>query len=98
MLLTEDRIRAELATLPGWEYDNGALRKSFRFATYLDGIRFVQALAAAAEEANHHPDLHVGYKVVTIFLTTHDAGGVTQKDVELAWKAENIATIIAGQA
>jgi 4a-hydroxytetrahydrobiopterin dehydratase len=82
--LTDDEIARELATLPGWRRDGDALAREFAFPTYMDGIAFVTRVAAAAEAADHHPDLLVGYRRVTCTLSTHDAGGVTRADVRMA--------------
>lgn len=89
--LTDDEIRNALAGLPGWALREGSLVKRFPFPTYMDGIRFVEALAIDAEAKDHHPDLLVRYSDVTIFLRTHSADGVTAKDLESAREAERIA-------
>ena len=60
------------------------IKKSFEFNSYLDGIDFVNAVANVAEQENHHPDISIGYCKVTISLTTHDAGTITEKDYKLA--------------
>lgn len=89
--LTEKEIADSLKGLPGWSLDKGALVCRFTFATYMDGIRFVEALAVDAEARDHHPDLLVRYGDVTVFLSTHSAGGVTIKDVESARACSAIA-------
>lgn len=89
--LTDDEIRRALPSLPGWAYREGSLMKRFPFPTYMDGIRFVEALAIDAEARDHHPDLLVRYSDVTVFLRTHSADGVTAKDLESAREAERIS-------
>jgi 4a-hydroxytetrahydrobiopterin dehydratase len=89
--LTEDEIRRALPGLPGWACRDGSLVKRFPFATYMDGIRFVEAIAIEAEARDHHPDLLVRYSDVTVFLRTHSADGVTAKDLESAREAERIS-------
>lgn len=71
---------------PLWERrDNGMkLAREFSFASFPDAISFMNAVAALAEEADHHPDIHVRYKKVLLELSTHSAGGVTEKDLTLA--------------
>jgi len=73
-----------MKALPGWEYKNDAISKMFRFKKYLDGIEFVQKVAEIAEAADHHPDITINYTRVTFSCSTHDAGGVTDKDFKLA--------------
>jgi len=67
-----------------WTCKNNILSKTFEFRSYLDGIDFVNTIANIAEQENHHPDINIGYCKVTIFLTTHDAGELTDKDYKLA--------------
>lgn len=67
-----------------WTCKNNILSKTFEFCSYLDGIDFVNTIANIAEQENHHPDINIGYCKVTIFLTTHDAGELTDKDYKLA--------------
>jgi 4a-hydroxytetrahydrobiopterin dehydratase len=88
--LTDDEIRRELPSLPGWAYRDGSLVKRYPFPTYMDCIRFVEAIAIDAEARDHHPDLLVRYSDVTVFLCTHSADGVSAKDLESAREAERI--------
>ena len=67
-----------------WNELNNTITKTFEFNSYLDGIDFVNEVANLAEQENHHPDIEIGYCKVTISLTTHDAGGLTDKDYKLA--------------
>jgi 4a-hydroxytetrahydrobiopterin dehydratase len=90
MKLTDQEIAEQLSRLPGWRREKDTITKTFRFNAYMDGIRFVQQVAEAAEKLNHHPDLSIGYCVVTVSLTTHDSGGITQKDFALARQIESI--------
>ena len=88
VMLTETALTDPLTDLPDWSVEGKALVKRFTFPSYLEGIAFVNRLAAAAERANHHPDLEVGWRKVTVKLTTHSAGGITPLDVALAHEAE----------
>ncbi len=85
--LSAEQIKEKLKALPGWEYKDNAISKLFRFKEFLHGIEFVQKVAEIAEAADHHPDIHINYTRITFSCSTHDAGGVTDKDFKLA---ENI--------
>ena len=82
--LDKDQIEAALADLDDWRYEDDALTRTFRFADFVHAIGFVEHLAEVAEERKHHPDIDIRYNKVTLRLSSHDAGGVTQRDVELA--------------
>jgi len=92
-LLTPEQIDDELAGMPGWEYRDGVIVREYEFADgFVGSIRFVNRLADAAEAANHHPDLAISWNKVTVTLSTHSEGGVTQKDISLAAQAEGLAS------
>ncbi len=82
---TQD-INEKLKTLPEWTYDDKILSlvKTFQFKSYLKNIAFVNAVAWVANKENHHPDLEVSYSRCIVKFTTHDAGGVSEKDFTLA--------------
>ena len=82
--LDHEQIEAALAELDGWSFRDGALTRTFRFADFVHAIGFVEHLAEVAEERQHHPDIDIRYNKVTLHLSTHSAGGVTVRDVELA--------------
>src|SRR6266851_7743210 len=82
--LNAEQIAEKLKALPGWEYKNNAIIKTFKFKQFLHGIEFVQKVAEIAEGADHHPDIAINYTRVTFSCSTHDAGGVTDKDFKLA--------------
>jgi len=88
--LSDIAIQRELGRLSGWSRRGDALVKTYQFPTYLGGIEFVNRVARAAEAADHHPDLDVRYAKVTCTLSTHSAGGITQKDLELAAEIERL--------
>lgn len=81
---------AALRTLPGWRYEAGrkAIAKDFRFADFPAAFRFMTGVAFAAEKAGHHPDWSNSWNRVTIALSTHDEGGVTDRDIALATAIE----------
>ena len=82
--LTEEDIAAGLAGLVGWTREGNAIRRSYSFKTFAEGIRFVDRVAAAADRADHHPDIDIRWTTVTMTLSTHSAGGLTRKDFGLA--------------
>jgi 4a-hydroxytetrahydrobiopterin dehydratase len=82
--LSEPEIAKALARLEGWERDEETIRKLYTFKAFADGIRFVDRVAVAADAMNHHPDIDIRYTTVVMALSTHSAGGLTPKDVQLA--------------
>ncbi|MCS7026814.1 MAG: 4a-hydroxytetrahydrobiopterin dehydratase [Bryobacteraceae bacterium] len=89
--LTDAEIAAALANLPGWELREGKLHREYRFPDFVHAFGFMATSAIAIEAMNHHPEWFNVWNQVHIDLTTHDSGGVTAKDVELATKLEAIA-------
>ncbi|HKI99115.1 MAG TPA: 4a-hydroxytetrahydrobiopterin dehydratase [bacterium] len=90
-LLSEDERRAALAELPGWELREGRLCRSFRFTGFVEAFGFMTQVARVAERLNHHPDWSNAYNRVEIALTTHDLGGLSTLDVELARRIAELA-------
>lgn len=86
--LSDISIQRELGTLPGWSRKGDVITKTFQFRDFLTGINFVSAVAKAADAADHHPDIDIRYTKVTCTLSTHSAGGITQKDLDMARKIE----------
>jgi 4a-hydroxytetrahydrobiopterin dehydratase len=82
--LDDTSIDAALARLPGWRREGHAILRDLRFDTFMQAIRFIDRVAVVAEAADHHPELTNVYWNVGIRLTTHDAGGVTERDIALA--------------
>ncbi len=81
-----------MTSLDGWTGDTTMIRRAFKFPEFLAGIRAVSQIADAAEAANHHPDIDIRWRTIAIGLTTHDAGGVSQFDIELAHQINEIAS------
>lgn len=96
-LLGADAVEAALGALPGWSWDREAkaLRKSFRFADFAQAFSFMTRVALAAEKAGHHPEWSNVWNRVEIALTTHEAGGVTRRDTDLAAAVEAAAAQLA---
>jgi 4a-hydroxytetrahydrobiopterin dehydratase len=91
MKLTAAEIDQALQALPGWTRQGDAVTRQFTFASFRDAIAFVTRLAFEAEAADHHPDLAINYKRVTVTWSTHDEGGVTRKDVDGATATNGVA-------
>jgi 4a-hydroxytetrahydrobiopterin dehydratase len=91
-MLDDDALAGALQDLPEWSRDGDALTRAFRRRDWLDAIAFVNAVAEEAERRNHHPDVSItGYRNVTFRLTSHDSGGVTKRDVNLAKRIDELA-------
>lgn len=82
--LSESEIAAALATLRGWSRKGDVLTRTLRFASFMQAIEAVRRIAEAAEAADHHPDIDIRYRELTFGLTTHDSGGLTRRDVDVA--------------
>jgi 4a-hydroxytetrahydrobiopterin dehydratase len=76
----------------GWNEVRGALQRGYRFSDFAEAIRFVNRLAEAAEEANHHPDISISWNAVTIRWRTHVKRAITDKDVEMARRTDELAS------
>lgn len=90
-LLTDSEIQAALDTLPGWSYFDGKLHRDYRFPDFTHAFAFMAAAATVVEKLNHHPEWSNVYGRVAVDLSTHDSGGVTRKDVQLALILEPLA-------
>ena len=86
--LSDDEIKRRLGSLTGWECIGDALCRQFSFPDFKASMAFVNRVAAIAEELNHHPDILVEYDTVTLTLSSHDAGGITERDFRLAARIE----------
>ena len=89
-LLEEEELEAALKKCPEWEYEGKAITRTIEFEEFMEGIDFVNDLAEIADEAHHHPDITIRFTKVTVSLTTHDEGGVTELDIELAQQVDNL--------
>ena len=87
--LSDLEIQRALGGLAGWSRRGDALVKTYTFSRFSEGIAFVTRVANAADEMDHHPDIDIRYTKVTMALSTHDAGGITQRDLELAQQIES---------
>ena len=89
--LSHEDARSRLAALSGWQIENGELVRTFQFKDFSAALDFVNQVGKAAEDAGHHPDIDIRYNKVRLALVTHDAGGLTAKDFDLAAKAQSLA-------
>ena len=88
--LTPAQIKSAFATAPDWKKRRAAIVRTYEFKDFVAAMKFVNTVAKAAEKAGHHPDIDIRWNKVTLALTTHDAGGLTEKDFDLARKFDRI--------
>lgn len=101
MKLTPTDARALLQTLPDWRFDaarGGLIVREFTFRDFAQAFGFMSQIALVAERRNHHPEWFNVYNRVQVTLTTHDAGGLSMKDIELARTMDRVAAALAQQA
>ena len=89
--LNEAQIEAQLTAHGEWSETGGAIQRTYQMGDFANAMRFVNAVAEAAEAADHHPDIMIRYNKVTLTFSTHDAGGITQKDFDLAARCDQLA-------
>lgn len=89
--LSDKEIQDKLTALPGWKKDGDAIVRQFTLRSFPDAIAFTTRLAFDAQEADHHPDITISYKRVTVRWSTHDQGGVTDKDFAGVAQSDRIA-------
>ena len=89
--LDQERIAEAVAGLDGWTVADGKLHKEYQFADFVEAFAFMTAAALRAERKNHHPEWFNVYKTVRVDLMTHDAGGITELDLELAREMDALA-------
>jgi len=92
MKLDEADIQGALAGLPQWRRNGDIISRTFQFKDFVVAMKFVNTVAGAAESAQHHPDVDIRWNKVTLALTTHDAGGLTEKDFALARYCDGVAS------
>jgi len=88
---TDQEIERALADLPGWRREGKALVKVFELGGFKAAMAFAQTVAELAERADHHPDINIQFHRVTLTLSSHDAGGITDRDLRLARQIEAAA-------
>ena len=90
MPMSQAEIDRQIQTLPQWQQEGQTITRTFKFKNFVEAIAFVDRLVEPAEAAKHHPDLAISYNKVTVSLTSHDAGGLTAKDFDLAQKISQL--------
>ena len=90
-LLSENEIAEKLGTLEGWGQEGNQIVKQFKFKNFIQSIGFVSKVALLAERVDHHPDILIQYSKVTITLSTHSEGGLTDKDFNLASEIQEVS-------
>jgi 4a-hydroxytetrahydrobiopterin dehydratase len=95
--LPAEEVRSRLNGFPGWTLAGDGITRQFTFAGFPEAVAFIVRLGFAAESVDHHPDLLVNYKRVTVTYSTHSEGGLTAKDFEGAQTATGIATGMGGK-
>jgi 4a-hydroxytetrahydrobiopterin dehydratase len=88
--LSQAQITEALSSLPGWTQQDNAVVADFTFRDFSDALIFVNSVAQAAEQANHHPDIDIRYNKVHMLLTSHDSGGITRRDTRMAQQINEI--------
>ncbi len=89
--LSDVEVTSQLTKLPAWHVEAGELARIFQFGDFCAALRFVNRVGVLAEEAGHHPDIDIRYNKVRLALVTHDAGGLTAKDFELAAEVDQLS-------
>ncbi|NGO40227.1 4a-hydroxytetrahydrobiopterin dehydratase [Limisphaera ngatamarikiensis] len=90
-VLSASELRVALRSLPGWRRRRGRLERTFELKDFMGALRLVNRVGRWAERVQHHPDISIQWNRVTFSLTTHDAGGITEKDLELARQIDRLA-------
>jgi 4a-hydroxytetrahydrobiopterin dehydratase len=89
--LTDAEIAAALSSIEGWRVENGKLHREYRFANFVEAFGFMASVALVAEAMDHHPEWFNVYRSVRVDLSTHDAGGITRLDLDLAKRMNTLA-------
>ncbi len=95
--LTAEALQSFLSQHKEWRHEGGMIRRTYEAPSFLAGIAFVERVARAAEAANHHPDIDIRWRKVTLALVTHDAGGLTWRDTKLAEEADQLFEAVVKQ-
>ena len=93
--LSASEAEQRMKSVRGWRLEGNEIIKQFTFRDFLEAVRFVDALAPEAEAADHHPDILISYKRVTLTYSTHSEGGLTEKDFVGARECERLAAVMS---
>ena len=89
-LVEDEELESFLKKVPEWDHEGKTIVRVVEFDEFMEGIDFVNAVAEIAEEAEHHPDIDIRWCTITVSLTTHDAGGLTEADFDVARKVDTL--------
>ena len=89
-LLTKEDVKRLMKKVPEWEHEGKRITRTIEFDDFQEAVDFINDLAEIVEDAGHHPDVDIRYNKVTLFLTTHEAGGITESDFEVAERIDNL--------
>lgn len=89
-LMQPEEIQLALKKVPEWEIDNNSITRTFEFDDFAESMEFVNNVAEIAEDAEHHPDIDIRWNKVTLTLSTHSKGGITENDFEVAARIDNL--------
>jgi 4a-hydroxytetrahydrobiopterin dehydratase len=92
--MTENDIKKALSSMKEWSYKDNEIYKEYVFNNFMQSVKFVNIIAPVAESVKHHPDIFISYNKVRVTLTTHDEGGVTEKDIDLAKKIDSLSFLV----
>jgi 4a-hydroxytetrahydrobiopterin dehydratase len=90
-VLSDAEIQQALNHLPGWKRNGKVIERLYQFDSFIRAMEFVNQIAEAAEAVNHHPDIFISYNKVTLSLISHDSGGVTQRDIKMASRINELS-------
>jgi 4a-hydroxytetrahydrobiopterin dehydratase len=90
-VLSDAEIQQALTHLPGWKRNGKVIERLYQFDDFIKAMGFVNQIAEAAEAVNHHPDIFISYNKVTLSLISHDSGGVTQRDIKMASRINELS-------
>lgn len=96
-LLQPDEVRSALGTRPGWAGDASAISRTVKLSSFPEAIAVVDRVATVAEEMDHHPDIDIRWRTLTFRCSTHSAGGVTDRDLDLASRIDEIVGAATGE-
>ena len=89
-LISHEEVQEKIKKIPDWEFNETSISRVFEFDEYLSAIDFVNSVAEIAEEAYHHPDILINYTNVKLTLSTHEVGGITDRDFEVAERIDSL--------
>lgn len=89
-VLSDEEVEARLERMEGWERRGDAIRREFKLKDFVGSVDFVNRVVPVAEEMNHHPDVSIAWNAVTLSLSTHSKGGITESDFDLARRIDSL--------